>query len=233
MTNEPAHHGAAWLDNRADIETSSVVLPARASAAAPAQGSAWLDTSDIEPTPPPRPRRLSVARWAAAAGLAVTAAALAGAVISNALTAREPARSLPPVTVPSTPVSSSPAHTGSKACQALTGDVVGDGPGDTVTMVGAILRFEHAYYVRRDPDLALAATAPEAGLHRDALAAAITALPAGTTHCVAVTVRTEALAEVHLAEQHPDGRRMDYLQLINVAPGPSGLVIVNIQKRGG
>ncbi|MFD4434169.1 hypothetical protein [Nocardia sp. NPDC058497] len=139
----------------------------------------------------------------------------------------------PPTTVTSTPTSTSTQRAGSKACQGLVGDVVGDGAGDTATMAGAILRFEHAYYARRDPDLALAATSPEAGLNRDALAAAITALPAGTTHCVAITARADVTAEVHLAEQHPDGRRLDYLQLINVAPGPSGMVIVNIQKRGG
>ncbi|MFD3595177.1 hypothetical protein ACFWU5_20840 [Nocardia sp. NPDC058640] len=114
----------------------------------------------------------------------------------------------------------------------MTAQIVTSGPGDTTTIGGVIARFEHSYYVRRSAEVALTMVGPEAGLAHDSLAAAITALPVGTTHCVGITAVAENIAEVHLAELRPDGRRFDYLQLINVGPGASGLVITNIQKRG-
>ncbi|MGW5440539.1 hypothetical protein [Nocardia asteroides] len=198
-------------------------------------GSGWLDGRPSEGLPPePGRQRKLPSRLPSVAGIAAVTIvlAVAGAVFARALmSAADPAKTGPaPVTAASVSVAPPPAV--SKACQGLSGDIVASGAGDTTTMTGTILRFEHAYYVSRDPDSALRATAPEAGLDRDVLAAAIMAVPTGTTHCVAIVALAETTAQVHLVEQHPDGRRLDYLQLINVATGPAGLVITNIQKRG-
>ncbi|MEV0688360.1 hypothetical protein AB0I35_31330 [Nocardia sp. NPDC050378] len=95
-----------------------------------------------------------------------------------------------------------------------------------------IARFQYAYYARRDPDATLAVVDAHAGLTRDALTAAITALPAGVTHCVGIDVVADNTAEVHLVELRAEGRRLDYLQLVNVATTGAGLMITNIQKRG-
>lgn len=120
-----------------------------------------------------------------------------------------------------------------RACAGLTADTVTAGAGDTTTLAGVIAGFEYAYYVTRSAEGALRLVTPQAGITLEPLAAAITALPAGTTHCVGVTAIAENTAEVHLVELHPDGRRFDYLQVINVTGADaSGLVITNIQKRG-
>ncbi|PKV79493.1 hypothetical protein [Nocardia fluminea] len=120
-----------------------------------------------------------------------------------------------------------------RACAGVTAQIATAGAGDTATVAGVIAAFEHAYYVTRSAEQVLRLTSPQAGLAHEPLAAAITALPIGTTHCVGVTSIAENTAEVHLVELHPDGRRFDYLQVINVsAVGPAGLVITNIQKRG-
>ncbi|MEV6362172.1 hypothetical protein [Nocardia asteroides] len=115
----------------------------------------------------------------------------------------------------------------------MTAHTVTAGPGDTRTPAGVIAAFEHAYYVERSAEAALKLVSPDAGLAPDRLAAAIAALPLGTTHCVGITSIADNTTEVHLVELRPDGRRFDYLQLINVAAsGSAGLVVSNIQKRG-
>ncbi|MFE7718564.1 hypothetical protein ACFU44_05930 [Nocardia rhizosphaerihabitans] len=107
-----------------------------------------------------------------------------------------------------------------------------DGAGDTTTVAGVIAKFQHAYYVQRDVDAALALAGPQSGVTREGLTPVIAALPGGVTHCVGIDVIAENTAEVHVVELRADGARSDYLQLVNVATGPSGLVIANFQKRG-
>ncbi|MFD4351567.1 hypothetical protein ACFWPX_03360 [Nocardia sp. NPDC058518] len=118
------------------------------------------------------------------------------------------------------------------ACVGVRSRTVTDGPGDTTTVAGVIAKFEHAYYTQRNVEAALALVDPQAGVTGEGLTAAIAALPAGATHCVGIDVIAANTAEVHLVELHVDGRRLDYLQLINVAASAPGLVITNIQKRG-
>ncbi|MFE9324176.1 hypothetical protein ACIHDR_11625 [Nocardia sp. NPDC052278] len=118
------------------------------------------------------------------------------------------------------------------ACTGLSGATVTDTAGDTHSPAGVIVAFEHAYYSQRSAEAALRLVAPEAGLAPDALAAGIASVPVGTTHCVAITLIADGAAEVHVVELHPDGQRVDYLQLINVRPDSGGVVITNIQKRG-
>ncbi|MFD3706170.1 hypothetical protein ACFWUP_23775 [Nocardia sp. NPDC058658] len=173
-------------------------------------------------------------------------AVMTGAVVAAVLESR-PEANVPAVTVLSTvavaasatvttttPSSSAPP---TPACRGLSAPTITAGPGDTTTFAGVVAAFEYAYYVRRDVDAALQVTDPRAGLTREVLAAAITALPTGTTHCVAITPITDGAGEVHVVELHPDGTRFDYLQLVNTSrsatgPDPAGLVITNIQRRG-
>ncbi|MEV0688263.1 hypothetical protein AB0I35_30840 [Nocardia sp. NPDC050378] len=120
-----------------------------------------------------------------------------------------------------------------RACAGLTAQTVTAGAGDTTTVAGVIAAFEYAYYVTRSAEEALRLVTPQAGIVHEPLAAAITALPIGTSHCVGITPIAENTAEVHLVELHPDGRRFDFLQLVNVsAAAAGGSVITNIQKRG-
>lgn len=119
-----------------------------------------------------------------------------------------------------------------KACTGLQAATVTDDAGDTTTAAGVIAKFQHAYYTQRNVDAALALVGPQSGVTREGLTPVIAALPAGVTHCVGIDVIAENTAEVHVVELRADGARSDYLQLVNLAPGPSGLVITNIQKRG-
>ncbi|MFE3757946.1 hypothetical protein ACFXO9_26865 [Nocardia tengchongensis] len=134
-----------------------------------------------------------------------------------------------PATVTSS-MTSTPALTG--ACTGLTAAIVTAGPGDLASIAGVIAAFEYAYYQQRSPDAALALVTPETGITRDPLTAGITSIPAGTTHCVAITPIADTTANVHLVELHPDHTRTDYLQVINLRRTPEGLLINNIQKQG-
>ncbi|GAA5104917.1 hypothetical protein [Nocardia iowensis] len=119
------------------------------------------------------------------------------------------------------------------ACTGLSGEIVTDSAGDTHSTVGVIAAWEYAYYVQRSAESALALVAPEAGLVGEALAAGIASIPLGTTHCVAINpIADSTAAEVHLVERHPNGARIDYLQVINVRTDEHRTVITNIQKRG-
>lgn len=119
-------------------------------------------------------------------------------------------------------------------CTGLSGTTITSEAGDDASLTGVIAAFEHAYYVRRDPAAAMNVLAPATAITAEALAAGIASIPAGSTHCVAITPIAETTAEIHLVELHPDRSRVDYLQVINVAPRadrPHAVWITNIQKR--
>ncbi|MFE9575285.1 hypothetical protein ACFYO1_02780 [Nocardia sp. NPDC006044] len=197
-----------------------------------AAGSEWQWINpDTEPPAPEveSPNRLR--RWWI--GIAITAVlSTAGAGIWVGVIAGGPDTSTALPTATAAPPTSATA-TIAAACTGLSGTTVTDKAGDTASLTGVIAAFEFAYYVQRDAAAALALVAPGAGLVLEGLAAGIASIPPGTTHCVAITPITDSTAaEVHLVERHPDGTRLDYLQLINVAADEHGTVITNIQKRG-
>ncbi|MFE3444966.1 hypothetical protein ACFXNW_18195 [Nocardia sp. NPDC059180] len=139
------------------------------------------------------------------------------------------------VTAPSLTVAQ-PADTPTApaACTGLSGTTITSDAGDDASLTGVIAAFEHAYYVRRDPAAALDVLAPDTGITAEALAAGIASIPPGSTHCVAITPIADTAAEIHLVELHPDRSRVDYLQVVNVAPRadrPRAVCITNIQKR--
>ncbi len=218
-------HGAGWLDpvdvdnQQSDLEFSDDAGPEELN-----RSGEMANRSDI------RSRRRTRTAIFVTGVVASVAGALIGAgfsVVSN-----QGAPVATPATATTTPPSTTTAPH-AKACAGVMAQTVTDGPGETTTAAGVIAEFEHAYYVERNTDAALAVVGPLAGISREGLAAAITALPAGVTHCVGVDVIAENTAHVHLVELHPDSDRLDFLQLINVATTGSGLVITNIQKRGG
>lgn len=169
-----------------------------------------------------------------AAVLSVVTGMAAALAVSMSGESRDRADTSPTTSAPPTGTTTTSVVVATeRACAGLTAQTVTAGVGDTATVAGVIAAFEHAYYVTRNAEQVLRLTSPQAGLAHEPLAAAIIALPIGTTHCIGVTSIAENTAEVHLVELHPDGRRFDYLQVINVsAVAPAGLVITNIQKRG-
>ncbi|MFD4439897.1 hypothetical protein ACFWPK_08965 [Nocardia sp. NPDC058519] len=166
--------------------------------------------------------RLPGRAWAA---LAATVAILGGAVALSATNSEQTGDAAAP------PSASSTAE---GACTGLSGTVVTDRDGDPTTVPGLIASFEAAYYIHRNPEAALRLIAPEAGIAAEGLAVGIASIPAGTTHCVAITPISATTANVHIAELHPDRKRLDYLQLINTRPADTGaaLLISNFQKQG-
>ncbi|MFD4431479.1 hypothetical protein, partial [Nocardia sp. NPDC058497] len=212
-------HGAGWLNSfQADDEQPDHAYPRD------------LRSGDRTGTPGPGSRirtRTALFATGAAGTLAVVVLGIGVVVMPINTTSTTP--TLASVTT-TTPSPTTPQR--ARACAGLTSHTVTDGAGDTTTTVGVIAKFEHAYYVQRNPEAALALVGPQSGVTREGLTAAIAALPVGVTHCVGISVIAENTAEVHLVELQADGRRLDYLQLVNVAAAPSGLVITNVQKRG-
>ncbi len=166
--------------------------------------------------------------WRVWAALAATVAVMIGVVAVWADDTHDAGDPLRATAVPPSVTSSAEG-----ACTGLSGTVVTDRPADTTaTVAGVIAAFEAAYYIDRNAETAMRLLAPESGIAADGLAAGIASIPAGTTHCVAVTPISESTANVHVVELRPDRQRMDYLQLINTRPGESGLLISNIQRQG-
>ncbi|MFE3318116.1 hypothetical protein [Nocardia sp. NPDC059195] len=170
--------------------------------------------------------RMPVVAWAA---LAATVALLAGVLtVGNGDTGDTGQQ------VQATAAPPSLTTTAQGPCAGLSGTVVTDRAGDSSTVEGLIASFEAAYYIDRDAGKATGLLGPETGITSEALAAGIASIPAGTRHCVAITPITPSTANVHIAELHPDRKRIDYLQLINTRPADTGtaLLISNFQKRG-
>ncbi|MEU2258098.1 hypothetical protein ABZ540_33550 [Nocardia xishanensis] len=231
-------HGWGWLQHTEPAVLHSIPSDDSGQRAA---GSAnewqWIahppaavDTSTAPPRRARMPRKASI-------GLA-TALGIAGVLVVAGIVSiadRDYTAAListETVNPPTAATSTSAAVAG--ACAGLSGQTVTAGGGDAGSAAGVIAAFEHAYYVQRNPEVALRLVAPEVGIVPEALAAGIASIPAGTTHCVAITPIAAGAAEVHLVELHPNGQRIDYLQLINLARYPGGgvMVITNIQKRG-
>ncbi|NKX91261.1 hypothetical protein [Nocardia coubleae] len=206
-------------------------------------GLDWLNKPRPPQPDPAEPRRLgervhrraTPARWSRIVALSAAAGILTGAVAAVAvdMSGNDRTTTVASATTTTLLTPASPVAATERACAGLTAQTVTAGAGDTTTLAGVIAAFEYAYYVTRSAEDALRLVTPQAGITLEPLAAAITALPADTTHCVGITPIAENTAEVHLVELHPDGRRFDYLQVINIAAAPpAGLVITNIQKRG-
>ena len=90
------------------------------------------------------------------------------------------------------------------ASSSLSGVTTGNGPGDTTSVAGTTLAFEHAYYVDRDAKKAATTWAKDSKLASvDALQQGIDSVPKGTTHCVKVIPDGASAATVELTETRP------------------------------
>lgn len=234
-------HGWGWLQPTTPLEmpVETIDEPTDPDNTTTEQDKRWQWLPQPFPAVPPsaavasatRPPTRTIPRhvWVGLTAVLGIATALVTAGVA-ALADEETTAAVVPTGTAGPPASAAPP---ARACTGLSGQVVTDTVGDTRDTAGIIATFEHAYYSQRDAEAALRLVAPEAGLKPDTLAAGIDTVPAGTTHCVAITEITTGTAEVHVVELRPDGQRIDYLQLINTRHQPgAGAVIVNIQKRG-
>lgn len=111
--------------------------------------------------------------------------------------------------------------------------VSGSGSGDVNSGPGIILHLEYAWYVLRDP------VAVRATLTQDAQAApeqatrdAISAIPAGTKHCVTITPLMPDRWNVTVDEKHPDGSQNSWQNTIATTARDGQVRITSIVAGG-
>ena len=121
-------------------------------------------------------------------------------------------------------------------CEALTaeGRVTGSGPGSLGSPAGAVLAFDHAYYVDRSAEKAFAAVAPSSRMTEEQLRVdGIDRLAEDTTHCVQVSELAPTLLEVELTEFPPESDPVVIRQRIRVTENADGTWgIVSITPAG-
>lgn len=100
----------------------------------------------------------------------------------------------------------------------VTGNrVVGSGPGDLTSEAGVILRMQYAYYVQRDPAAVRNLLTPDAQVAPEqATRDAISALPAGTRHCVTMTPLSDGQWDTTVDERRPGTAPTSWRQTITV-----------------
>ncbi|MGA6208307.1 hypothetical protein ACPESR_26480 [Nocardia testacea] len=114
------------------------------------------------------------------------------------------------------------------------GVIVGDGVGDTTSGPGAILGFQHQFYVERSGVGArefVAADSPAISSAETIQSAIDTHIPAGTEHCVRITERAPASFDVDLTELRPDGKRTVYKQTVTTVDRDGKTVLWVIADR--
>lgn len=106
--------------------------------------------------------------------------------------------------------------------------VTGSGAGDTESVAGVILAFEHAYYSTRDADKALELTSDDSPLvDVDALQEGIDSVPAGTEHCVSITADGDT-AKVEITEARPSQAPEIFVQEITTSRDGDQVEIVDV-----
>lgn len=202
-------------------------LPLRASAGAPGQAaggaseqaSADGGTGAGIPIPARRPVRIALA---VAAGAAVLGgSAVLGFLVARGVTGEDPA----PAVAAAAP-----------GCEESVegGTVTGSGPGSLDSPAGAVLAFDHAYYVDRSAERAFEAVAPSSRMTVEQLRTeGIERLAEGTAHCVRVSELAPTLLEVELTEFPPGAEPVVIRQRVRVAENPDGTWgIVSITPAG-
>ena len=105
--------------------------------------------------------------------------------------------------------------------------VVGSGPGDRTTGPGVILGFEHGFYVTRDAAAARSMLTPSAlGVSEADTAAAIAAIPGGTTHCVQIDVLGPDSFAATILQRSPSGEVATWSLTVATAAQPDGTVLI-------
>jgi len=110
------------------------------------------------------------------------------------------------------------------------GTITGAGAGDTKSVAGVILAFEHAYYSARDAEKALDLTSDDSTLvNVDALQEGIDSVPKGTEHCVSITPDGDT-ATVEITEVRPSQAPQTFVQEITTSRDGDRVEIVEIAE---
>lgn len=112
---------------------------------------------------------------------------------------------------------------------------VGNGTGDTQSGTGAILGFQHAFYVERDAQRVREFAAPDAEniSSADVMQRAIDAqIPPGTTHCLRIVEQATGTFDVDLTEHRPNGTTTVYRQTVITVQRDGKTQLFAINERG-
>ncbi|AWH93661.1 hypothetical protein [Dietzia lutea] len=130
----------------------------------------------------------------------------------------------------------SPSEEAVTGCTEISepGRVVGAGPGSLDTPAGAVLAFDHAYYVERSAEKAFEAVSPSSRMTEEQLRVeGVERVPEGTTHCVEARELSPTLLEVDLTEYPPETDPVLIRQRVRLAENPDGTWgIVSITPAG-
>ena len=172
--------------------------------------------------PPPRAQNRQVSRPARIAVAAATAVAvLGGSAVLGYFVTRGAV---------------SPSAQATSDCPEVSepGRVVGAGPGSLETPAGAVLAFDHAYYVERSASKAFEAVASTSRMSEEQLRLeGVERVLDGTRHCDEVREISSTRLEVDLTEYPPDAAPVHIRQRVRVAENPDGTWgIVSITPAG-
>ncbi|MEU8897569.1 hypothetical protein [Nocardia sp. NPDC048505] len=110
--------------------------------------------------------------------------------------------------------------------------IQGNGAGSADSGPGAIFAFQYAFYVERSAEKARALVAPDAAVSSiAALQQGIDSVPAGTTHCVAVTESAFVGQYIVVVTEHrPDGNAFTYNAQLVVTERNGGKTLITAIK---
>jgi len=128
-----------------------------------------------------------------------------------------------PEPTPAAP-SSTPAPAVPEWCPA--GQLRGAYPGGADTAIGAIFALQHAYYVERSGAAAAALLAGDGLPSAEQIQQGIDTIPAGTQHCLGVTLSSPASAQVLVAQRTPDGTLTTFKQTVTFTQSESGSWVI-------
>lgn len=219
---------AAARDSRAAAASTSGAAGAQKAAASGGQGTAHDGARGPEAAAEATPATAFLARrWVRIAlSVAAGAAVLGGSGVLGFVVVRGASGpEAVPVAAGATP-----------GCADSTEDgrVTGSGPGSLESPAGAVLAFDHAYYVDRSAEKAFEAVAPSSRMTEEQLRVdGIDRLAEGTTHCVQVSELAPTLLEVELTEFPPGSDPVVIRQRVRVAENSDGTWgIVSITPAG-
>ncbi|WP_405138763.1 hypothetical protein [Nocardia sp. NBC_01388] len=141
-----------------------------------------------------------------------------------------------PTLVPAVPNPNQPAAPGAW-CQAVESAdrVSGSSSGNLNTAPGVIMHLEYAWYVLRDATVVRSLLTPDAkAAPEQATRDAISAVPAGTQHCVTISRLPADHWDVNIDERRPDGTKNTWQQTFTTTTGGDGRVLISsIISSGG
>ncbi|MGV9709874.1 hypothetical protein ACWDTI_04340 [Gordonia sp. NPDC003424] len=109
------------------------------------------------------------------------------------------------------------------------GLTTGNDAGDLQSGPGVIKAFNHAYYVERSAQQAVAVAVPNAVAKQEILQQYIDQVPAGTTHCLSITDRGNNTFSVLLTESSPGKAQVVYRQTIETVQTDGKYLIASIK----